>query len=54
MADVIDECPPLAKLFEGGFLERRFQQVFQVKLRTRLHPVYDGVYLSRWADTLEV
>ncbi|CAM9188307.1 unnamed protein product [Ectocarpus sp. 4 AP-2014] len=30
MADVIDECPPLAKLFEGGFLEKRFQQVFQV------------------------
>ncbi|CAM9720736.1 unnamed protein product, partial [Ectocarpus sp. 13 AM-2016] len=30
MADVIDECPPLAKLFEGGFLEKRFQEVFQV------------------------
>ncbi|CAN0232463.1 unnamed protein product [Pylaiella littoralis] len=30
MADVIDECPPLAKLFEGGFLERRFQEVFQM------------------------
>lgn len=31
MADVIDECPPLAKLFEGGFLEKRFQEIFQVK-----------------------
>lgn len=29
MADVIDECPPLAKLFEGGL--ERFEEVFQVK-----------------------
>lgn len=28
MADVVDECPPLAKLFEGGL--ERFQEVFQV------------------------
>lgn len=30
IADVIDECPPLAKLFEGNFLQHRFQDVLQV------------------------
>lgn len=28
MAEVVDECPPLAKLFEAGL--ERFQQVFEV------------------------
>ncbi|CAM9392845.1 unnamed protein product, partial [Hapterophycus canaliculatus] len=30
LADVIDECPPLAKLFDGDLLQRRFQEVYQV------------------------
>lgn len=46
IADIVDECPPLAKLFEGGLLERRFQDVFQVRpkagwrgRRTDLKPI---------------
>lgn len=38
MADIIDKCPPMAKLFEGGILERRFQEVFEVIPRHNQQP----------------